>query len=507
MAASTTSASSSVTTTIAVGSPSVTTTTTLPAAPGQPGAAATAPKPQGEPSIEFPVFETELVTFADAADPETGFVPLDQMHATRFPFANASGYFSYRVNTWTDVRTASGSEVSSAESRVSPTVAYYLYSGPDGETSEVLIDRDDMWAKEEGEWRPSDGDQMALTVAPYIAPDAKMYYLSRTFDTLTFVEWELIEGVWYARYDASEEFVSAVSGGRRITASSGDVWVSPDGFLHSYDIAFSDLDGNTEIETSWRLSELGSVEIELPEASSPSPLTPTVEAVRDHLVSTAWDDGAFLGGRSFSWYGRTATVQVEGDGEESSFVEGSKEVLGWRGTAEGGDGDAQQWYSANEDSKDAWEEIVIGGTSWRRDGTLAGGSEFVPGSTEWDESAVTPGASIGADTLLELGQRLFTSWGGPNLEYIGEDLPDGVPGERFRATVDNGGEPGFSVDATLDVWTEPTSRNVRIIWILYSAVIQEDVVVDDVVVGTTKRQVIFLLSEVGAEIAEIMPPG
>jgi len=453
------------------------------------------------------LFEPEILEYTDAADPETGFVSLDQMHQTRYPFANASGYFSYRVNTQTDVRTANGSEVSSAESRVSPTVAYYLYSGPDGETSEVLLDRDDMWVKEEGEWRRSDGEQMALTVAPYIAPDAKMYYLSGSFETLTFVDWELIDGDWYARYDASEEFVSAVSGGRRIAASSGDVWVSPAGFVHSYDIAFSNLDGDTEIETSWRLSELGSVEIDLPEASSPSPITPTVEAVRDHLVSIAWGGGAFLGGQSFSWSGRSAVVQVDGDGEESSFVGGSKEVLGWWGTAGGGDGDAQQWFVGNEDSSEVWEEIVVGGTSWRRAGTLVGGSEFVPGSAGWDEGVVAPGALIGADSLLALGQRLFTSWGGPSLEYIGDDLPDGAPGERFRAVIDNGGEPGFSVDATLDIWADPTSPDVRFIWVLYTASIVEDVVVNDVVVGSTKRQVIFLLTEVGAEIDEIIPPG
>lgn len=488
------------------GSSSVTTTTVSPAVSEQPGKPAISPKPQGEPSIELPGFESEIVDFTNAADPETGFVSLDLLHSTMSPFADVSGYFSYRVNTRTDVRTANGTEVSSAESRVSPTVAYYLYSGPDGETSEVLVDRDDRWVKEEGEWRRSDSDRIAPSTAPFIAPEIKMYYLSRTFDTLTFVDWELIEGVWYARYEASEEFVGAFSVGGGITDSSGDVWVSPDGFLHSYDIAYSVPSRNAAVETSWWLSDLGSVEIELPKASSPSPLTPTAEAVRDHLVSIAWDDGAFLGGQSFSWSGRTATVQVEGDGEESSFVDGSKEVLAWWGTAGGGDGEAQHWYVGNEDSKDTREEIVIGETSWRRAGTFLGGPEFVPGNTGWDESVVTPGASNGADTLLELGQRLFTSWGGPNLEYIGEEKPNGVPGARFRATVNNGGEPGFSVDATLDVWTDPTSRDVRFIWVLYSATIVEDIVVDDVVVGTMNRQVIFLLSEIGAEIDAIIPP-
>ncbi len=202
--------------------------------------------------------------------PETGGASDGDPLTQYFSFETVSGYDSYTVTSGRAYPSADESGSYAMEGRVDRTSYYFAISGDMGQPYEVIVSQDlEFWGRVDGEWTLVEGDPVGFVILAQILPEVTHEILYDTFDTLTFTDWDLIDGVWYARYVASAEFVAAGLGYDRDSdgpyETAGDVWVSPQGFMHSYEISATDTEREESVESTWRLSDLGSTTVSLPE--------------------------------------------------------------------------------------------------------------------------------------------------------------------------------------------------------------------------------------------------
>ncbi len=253
-------------TTTTSSAPVTTTTTTLADKSQDPP-----PKPEGGPDIELlPAVETGAIVYS----PETGGTSDGEPLAPYFSFEEVSGYGSYRVTHTSIFTTADNAFSSFTEVNVvGASIQLRATSGDDVGYEVILLEDDTFWVKQFGEWiqGAGDGDYVYATVLALamILPDAQHGALYDAFDSLAFRDWELIDGAWYARYDPSPEFVAALLDDGLspddIPELKGAVWVSPLGFMHSYELELEDAEAGQMLNSTWRLSDLGSTTVSLPE--------------------------------------------------------------------------------------------------------------------------------------------------------------------------------------------------------------------------------------------------
>jgi len=228
------------------------------------------PKPEGEPDIELlPVLEPGDIVY----DPTTGAEAPDAY----FVFGDVSGYESFTVTSELTIRFDDRSASETTEGKVDGSVFYYSGTGDASELINVgdpievitVVDSRELksWSRVDGEWTSAGVDPLGVILLTLILPDVMQSTLYDTFATMEFVDWDLIDGFWYARYGASPEFVAGIldygEDIEDLVALQGDVWVSPRGFMHSFEISVADGEGFSA-ESAWRLSDLGTTSIDVP---------------------------------------------------------------------------------------------------------------------------------------------------------------------------------------------------------------------------------------------------
>ncbi len=97
--------------------------------------------------------------------------------------------------------------------------------------------------------------------------------------------------------------------------------------MHSYEWVSVYPQEDVEVRTSWRLSDLGTATIDLPDELSREASVGAAEAVQTHLLANAWTSETILGGEAFVWSSRTASATIDTDPQDSSDVAETKEVL------------------------------------------------------------------------------------------------------------------------------------------------------------------------------------
>jgi len=230
------------------------------------------PKPEGEPDIELlPEAKLGDVVY----DPTNDLANGGETPNEYFSFQAVSGYDSFTV-TWAlsyEGGDESGTDI--LEGRVDGASFYVsTQTGDMRDMYEVIVSPDpesldpESWIRVDGGWIPVEFDPQWMWTLLFVLPEATQGTLFDTFDTLTFVDWDLIDGVWYARYAASDEFVAANLGYHRnpgrLVDAEGDVWISPKGFVHSYEISATDGQDEVFARSTWRLSDLGTTSIDVP---------------------------------------------------------------------------------------------------------------------------------------------------------------------------------------------------------------------------------------------------
>jgi len=229
------------------------------------------PKPEGEPDIELlPAPQIGDIVYS----PETGGAGDGEPLTHYFSFEEVSAYGSYRVTYTSILSIAEGVFSSSLEAKVDGASIELRATTGDGVGYEVLqLEDNTFWVKRFGEWTQEEGDgeyvyasQLAFAM---ILPEGQHGAFYDTFDSLVFSDWELIDDAWYARYIASPEFVAASFGydmnSDGPVDNAGAVWVSPQGFMHSFEISATNAEREESLESTWRLSDLGSTTVDLPE--------------------------------------------------------------------------------------------------------------------------------------------------------------------------------------------------------------------------------------------------
>ncbi len=245
--------------------PITTTTTLLEQSPDPP------PKPVGEPDIEL---LPDLQIGDIAYSPETGGTGAEESQDRFFSFEEVSGHSSYRATITSVFTAANGVFPSFLEASVDgASIQFRTSTGYDVPYEVLLLEDDTYWIKRFGEWTQGEGDgdygYAALLGVAMMLPNSQHGPFYDTFDSLVFRDWELIDGAWYARYDPSPEFVAAIGGDSlspsEIPGVKGTVWVSPLGFMHSYELELEDTESGQKLEMTWRLSDLGSTTVSVPE--------------------------------------------------------------------------------------------------------------------------------------------------------------------------------------------------------------------------------------------------
>jgi len=257
-----TTSSSTTSTTSAPSSTTSTTTTTLVDVSSQ-----VPPKPDGEPDIDLLPLRPTFVTVE--LNTETGEINYEGDAPPYFSFEAVSGFDSYTVRL---VRSFQGGDevtTRSNEGRVEGGSRYFRSSGDGVDPIEIVFDdSDSLWIRENGVWNSASGFEEIYQFQSVILPDWQHVLLYESFETLTFSDWDLIDGVWYARYAASREFAAVMTGRWLLSNAAaivaGDVWVSPLGYMYSYSVSVDRTDTGQLEETTWTLSNLGSTTIDGP---------------------------------------------------------------------------------------------------------------------------------------------------------------------------------------------------------------------------------------------------
>ncbi|GMR02847.1 MAG: hypothetical protein BMS9Abin20_1198 [Acidimicrobiia bacterium] len=493
---------------------SLTTTTTMADESSQ-----VPPKPESEPDIELLPIQPQVIKVT--IDPETSTSDYAELLAEYFSFERVSGYDSYTITSGLSYETADESGTNTMEGRVDGTTFYFAQTGDMREPYELIVSQDlespdqESWIRVDGVWARAELDYLGLFTLSLILPDVTHAILFDTFDTLTFNDWDLIDGAWYARYAASAEFVAANLGydrnPERLADAEGDVWISPKGFMHSYEISATDTRDDLFAESTWRLSDLGTTTIELPEtsaapaASAEPEASPAIEVLAELLASEFWDPTVLLAAEPFRWRGQTLVYFIDLDpGDNANYRESRSTFDRWGSVARGGI-DRQRSFLARLDTGGAAEEIIYSGTWWLRRGTADEDGAFKP-IDDWTTGQRAAVPSQAASGLLVEGYRLFNKYGTPTLELVGSDEIDGVPATRYQAVVEDGGDPFLRFDAIFDFWIESDVDVVRLLKLTFSSDSVKDMFTNGVVTGTENRVMNLELYDIGDDTIVINPP-
>ena len=465
------------------------------------------PKPEGEPDIELLPARPIVFTMDDIA--------------RTFSFEAVSGHSSYRATFTSIFTTAKGVLSSFLEASVDGASIQFRASTGDDLPYEVLLLEDDTyWIERFGEWTQGEGDgdygYAALLGLTMILPNSQHGAFYDAFDSLVFRDWELIDGAWYARYDPSPRFVAALGGDslspNDIPGVKGAVWVSPLGFMHSYELELEDTESGERLETTWRLSDLGSTMIDVPETPFESETSVVPEALPEAatltelLASEFWDPTVLLGAEPFRWRGQSLRYLTDLDPEDNAGYGGSRDTSDLWGSVARGGIDRQHTFGVLVGTRKAAESIVYDGTWWQRLGTTDNEGMFTPNDENWTtgEGPAFPAQVAGG--LLAEGYRLFNDYGTPTLELVGPDEIDGVSATRYTAVVKDGGDSTFWFDATFDFWIESGVDVARLLKLTYSAESLTDMFTNGVVTGTQTRVMDLELYDIGDDTVEISPP-
>ncbi|GBE24663.1 hypothetical protein BMS3Bbin02_00938 [bacterium BMS3Bbin02] len=478
-------------------------------------------KPTGEPEIELLPIPPNSFTAALERESEIAVFP--EPFGRYFSFEKVSGYTSYAVASDYVWRSGGESQRAFQEGRVDGSFVYFALGGFSDELQEFLFSEKELavdmeaWVRQEGEWTPTEDLTYALFLFEIIKMEAAHKVLFDTFDTLTFEDWELIDGVWYARYAASKEFIAATL--RRteqpilLTDSAGDVRVSPQGFLHSFEISATDPDQDVSFEVTWRLNNLGSTTVSFldPPVEPGIPAAPedsaTVELLRGLLSAELWDPAVLFGGEPFRWRGRLFVDYVKldaSDGDDQNGFRDDRDSWGEVGSSE--DDGLQRTVSVSVDNGDAFETAIVGAKWWERVGTVDEDGLFVSDGSDWRllEVASTPGFSTSG--LLATGENFYNNYATPTLVRIGPDEVDGVPVVRYRTTIEDGGDADFRFSAVFAFWVLSDVDGVRLVKLVFSGEGVFDFVTTGVVTATKTIVLDLEVYDVGDSTIEVNPP-
>lgn len=478
------------------------------------------PKPVGEPEITL----LPISPFSFTAALERGsesFVELE-VPAKVFSFEEVSGYSSYAVAIEYVWRSAGESTTVLQEGRVDGSFVYFALKGSSNGHQEFLYSEKELqeemesWVRQEGEWTPVEGSGSAIFLFEIIRMEAAHKLLYDTFDTLTFEDWDLIDGVWYARYAASREFVVANFFPRgepeRLTDSAGDVWVSPQGFLHSFEVSATVADQDGFLESTWRLSGLGSTKVSLLDPPADPMIlaeleeSSKVELVMELLSTKSWDPVVLFGAEPFRWRGRWLNDRIDADasdGYDYADVRTDRESWG----VVGSDGVAsQRTVNVSVDNGDAFETVIIDEAWWERLGTVDEDGLFVSDGSDWFAIEVVPIPESATSGLLATGYWFFNSFATPTLELVGPDEVDGVPVVRYRATIADDGPNDYRFTAEFDFWVEFDGDGARLLKLAFSGESVLESVSSGAVTATLTSVMNFEVYDVGDDTVEIIRP-
>ena len=459
------------------------------------------PKPEGEPDIELLPIQPQMIEIT--IDPETGTSDYAELLAEYFSFETVSGYDSYTVTFIYSYEAAEESGTNIVEGRVEGTSSYFIQTGDMREPYEVVVSldveagRQETWVRVDGGWVAGGGDYLGLFALSLILPEVVHSTFIDTFGTLTFVDWDLIDGVWYARYAASAQFVAANLGydrnPERLVDTEGDVWVSPKGFIHSFEISATDVEDEALIESTWRLSDLGTTSVDVPTPADATPSTTTttdassIVMLEELLATEFWDPTVVLDARPFRWRSRTRSNLVDLDPSDVARYEGEDRTSEARGSVGPGGIERQRTVIFDTDTGEAVEFVQFDGTYSRRygsvdvDGTSKGVFEPDDDPPLTYESEARP-THVGAG-LLAAGYRFYNNYETPALEIVGVQEIAGVRATHLRSVIVDGGDDQLRFDATFDFWIDEGSLEPRILRMTYFATSTKNLYTNAVVTG------------------------
>jgi hypothetical protein len=473
------------------------------------------PKPEGEPDIELLPIRPPMITVE--VDSETGQSDIEGALAPYFSFERLSGFDSYTVNLIRSTRGGDAAGTFSTEGRVEAGSMYFTGGGDGFDSYEVVIDeRDKLWIRENGVWNLGTEGSEGYLFQVLVLPDWQHSLLFEAFETLTFSDWDLIDGVWYARYAASPEFAAAMTGRWLLsedgTTVAGDVWIAPQGYMHSYSVSVERGDSGQVEETTWTLSDLGSTSFDVPAPGGVPPSTTTTEApsslsmLEDLLTTEFWDPTVLLDAQPFRWRARSFLYLVDLDPSDVARYEGEQRTYEYWGRVGAGGIEREHTYGFDIDTRDGGEFIQFDGTSSRRFGSFSIEGTFEPDDDGWWSFEREARPSHVAAGLFDTAYRMYNNYEKPVLDVVGVEEVGGVRVTRLRAVVSDGGDGVFRFNAIFDFWIDEGSREPRVLRMTYTADWERDLFTDGIVTGREIAEKSFEVYDIGDETIVIESP-
>jgi len=447
---------------------------------------------------------------------ETGVSNIAGALSGYFSFEAVSGYDSYTVNLVRSFQDASETRTMSNEGRVAAGSKYFRGDGDGGDPFEIVIDESDtVWVRENGVWSLDSEEGMGYLFEVVILPDWQHSLLYESFDTLTFTDWDLIDGVWYARYAASREFAAAMTGRWLLSDDgavvAGDVWVSPQGYMRSYSVSVEKSDSGQVEETTWALSDLGSTSIDFPASKDAFQAETTTEAqsaistLEQLLATEFWDPTVLLDGQPFRWRGQSQIDFIDLDLTDNfSYSDDGNTQEFWGSVGSGGI-ERGRGYAMDPDTRAGGEFVQFDGMSSKRFGTFSLDGVF-SSDEDWFSLEFEARPRSVAFGSLSSGYLAYNGNESSQFEIVGVVEIDGVRVTHLRSVVSDGVALGSRIDATFDFWVTEGSPETRVVKLAYTANWQRDDYSNGVVVGQTNSERSFEVYDVGDDSILIESP-
>lgn len=472
------------------------------------------PKPDGEPQIEL----LPVVVFGEVIyDPETGYANGGEVPSPYFVFEAVSGQNSYTVAAVLTFFTADGTESRTQEAKVGESFIYFAGTGDFAQDYEGLVSKDpkdpETWVRVDGEWTSVEADYLGLFTLSTLLPEVSQAALYKTFATMKFTDWDLIDGAWYARYTASPEFVTASLGFDEVDVglvdTAGDVWVSPLGFMHSYVISAGDGEGS-RIESTWRLSDLGTTTVETPNSTDASLSTTSeipleISTLEELLTTEFWDPTVLLDGQSFRWRGRSQIDLIDLDlTDDFSYSDDGSTQEFWGSVGSSGI-ERERGFAMDPDTRAGGEFVQFDGTSSKRFGTFSLDGVF-SSDDDWFSLEFEARPRSVAFGSLSSGYLAYNGDESSEFEIVGVEEIDGLRVTHLRSVVSDGVALASRVDATFDFWVTEGSPEARVVKMTYTTNWQRDDYSNGIVVGQTISERSFEVYDVGDDSILIESP-
>lgn len=242
------------------------------------------------------------------------------------------------------------------------------------------------------------------------------------------------------------------------------------------------------------------------------PIALPLETIKTLLATERWQPAILIGEESFRWRGHTSQEVADHDPSSGVDLPISTILSELWGHVESDEIDRQLSYTdtaivgTDNDRESGAQHLLVDHTIWSRFGTFNTVKRFVPFDSEWEALEQPTNPHLITAGLLTTGSQLFNDWGPPTLEHVGFEEIAGTPATHYKASIVNGGEPGYRIDAEFDFWFVDSSDGPHLRKLTYSARTVLDMVHAEVVDGRTTMAFEFELYDVGADVDPISSP-